>query len=96
MYVVTVLFKVKSENQDAFSELVRENARASLANEPACLRFDVCRDPAKPNAIFLYEIYEDKSSFTDHLKSAHFISFDRAVADMIISKEVDTYSEVWV
>ena len=31
-----------------FAAAIAENARASLAIEPGCHRFDVCRDPADP------------------------------------------------
>jgi len=42
VYVVTVAFEIRPEAAAAFLPLMLENARASLAKEPGCLRFDVC------------------------------------------------------
>ena len=91
MYVVTVAFEIRPEAAAAFLPLMLENARASLAEEPGCLRFDVCRDEAPddtpPVRIFLYEIYRDRDAFDAHLASAHFQSFDTATRSMVASKQ---------
>lgn len=95
MYVVTVAFEIRPEAAAAFLPLMLENARASLAEEPGCLRFDVCgeatADEAAPARIFLYEIYQDRSAFDAHLASAHFRSFDQATGPMVTSKQVDSW-----
>ncbi|MBO6508518.1 MAG: antibiotic biosynthesis monooxygenase [Roseibium sp.] len=94
MYAVTVLFKIKEGRQDEFLPLMIKNARLSLKDEPGCSRFDVCTDPARPDEVFLYEIYDDAAAFQVHLKTPHFLSFDKQVAGMIADKTVWTYSEV--
>lgn len=90
MYVVTVQFQIKPEHSRAFGSLMRDQARNSLALEPSCHRFDVCQLESDENAIFLYELYEDRTAFDLHLQSEHFSQFDVAVADMIVSKTVAT------
>lgn len=93
MYAVTVTFTLKEGRRDQFLPLMIENARASL-QEPACQQFDVCTDPAHPNTVFLYEIYDDPAGFQTHLKMPHFKSFDAQVADMIAAKTVGLFTEV--
>ena len=92
MYVVTVAFEIRPEAAAAFLPLMLENARTSLAEEPGCLRFDVCGDEtaegASPARIFLYEIYQDRGAFDAHLASAHFQRFDQATGPMVTSKHV--------
>ena len=91
MYVVTVEFVIKPEQMPAFMPLMVGNARASLEQEPGCRQFDVCVDPAKRNTVFLYEVYDDRAAFDEHLATAHFRSFDAAVKDMVAEKRVRTY-----
>jgi (4S)-4-hydroxy-5-phosphonooxypentane-2,3-dione isomerase len=94
MYVVTVLFHVRPEHFAAFLEQMHLNAAQSLKDEPGCRQFDVCYEPARPGEVFLYEIYDSQAAFQAHLKAPHFLSFDAAVADMVIDKRVSTFTEV--
>lgn len=88
MYVVTVGFDIQPARLAEFLPLMRENARASVENEPGCRQFDVCIDPARPASVFLYEVYDDRAAFEVHLASAHFRRFDAAVRDMVANKTV--------
>jgi quinol monooxygenase YgiN len=94
MYVVTVEFVLQPGSREAFLPLMLANASQSIKDEPDCLQFDVCRDPANGNRIFLYEVYSDRAGFDTHLASAHFRSFDASVADMIATKTVATFERV--
>lgn len=94
MFAVTVLFDIAPDRMAEFLPLMMRNAERSLREEAGCRRFDVCTDPARPHEVFLYEIYTDRAAFDAHLAAPHFLSFDRAVADMIRSKDVRTYAEV--
>lgn len=91
MYVVTVTFGIHAAHADAFLAAVQENARLSVENEPDCHRFDVAVGETGPETVFLYELYTDRAAFDAHLASAHFKSFDAAVADWVASKDVRTY-----
>lgn len=93
MFAVTVTFTPKPNKMDAFLQLVVENAQTSLDKESGCQQFDVCVDDAR-ETVFLYEIYDDKAAFDAHLESAHFKSFDAAVADLIAEKTVAVFTEV--
>ena len=87
-YAVWVEFDLSPQHVDAFRVAVLKNARASVASEPGCLRFDVL--DAQPGAprIFLYEIYADEAAFKAHLSTEHFKVFDRESAPWITRKVV--------
>lgn len=94
MFAVVVHFRLRPGTQSEFRELVRRNARASLSNEPGCHQFDVCVDDDRPDEVFLYELYTDRSAFDAHLTMEHFLKFDQTVAPMIVEKVVSTYRDV--
>lgn len=94
MYVITVDFTIHSEHLAAFMPLMLENARISRETEAGCCRFDVCRDPAQPEHVFLYEIYDDRTAFDAHLAAAHFKVFDSAARKMVAGKAVHAYELV--
>ncbi|MEM5584597.1 MULTISPECIES: putative quinol monooxygenase [unclassified Roseibium] len=94
MFAVTVMFKIRQGQADAFLPLMSENATISLKTEPGCRQFDVCSDPARPDEVFLYELYDDEAAFKTHLATPHFKSFDAAVTDMISGKTVLTFTKV--
>lgn len=94
MYVIAVDFTIHAEHLAAFMPLMLENARISREAESGCRRFDVCRDPARPERIFLYELYEDRAAFDAHLATAHFRAFDGAIRAMVASKAIHAYELV--
>lgn len=95
MFSVVVLFDIKPGAEAAFLDLIRQNASASVRDEPGCRQFDVCADPTRPAEVFLYEVYDDEAAFEVHKTTPHFISFDAASAPLIQSKQVHTYSQVF-
>ena len=88
MHVVTVEFRIESGQMERFLPLIQDNAKSSLADEPGCQVFDVCRDPAAPDAVFLYEVYDDEAAFQAHLASPHYASFDAAANALVADKQV--------
>lgn len=86
--VLLVEFRVKAEHVSAFDTAIRANAAASVANEPGCRLFDVCRSPSEPELFVLYEIYDDDAAVQAHLKAPHFLSFDAATAAWVVHKRV--------
>ena len=94
MIAVTVTFEIKEECLQEFMRLVIANAFTSKMVEEGCHQFDVCTKGDAPNEVFLYELYEDAAAFDLHLMSAHFKSFDQAVAHMIEEKHVQVFGEV--
>ncbi len=91
MFVVTVMFSIRPDAIDVFLPLMRAQAKTSVHLEPGCLQFDICRDPDRPNEVFLYEVYDDETSFQAHLDSPHFKAFDAQCAELVADKAVRTY-----
>lgn len=88
MYVVTVTFVIDPRKLDDFRRAVLVQASRSLCCEKSCRRFDVCQSPEEPNDWFLYEIYDDETSFLAHLETEHFRQFDREVTPCVRCKTV--------
>ena len=89
MFVITVDFEIKSEFVNEFRNRVLQQAKDSLNNEEKSITFDVCFDEKNINKVFLYEIYQDKDAFDYHLKSDHYLSFDKDVKSWVTKKIVN-------
>lgn len=94
MFAITVTFTVRAGQVDFFLPLVHQNARTSMTKEPGCIQFDVCYDKARPNMVFLYEVYDNEAAFQAHLASAHYAEFQKAVVDMVSHKDIHSYARV--
>ena len=92
MFVVTVLFELKTGARAAFLPAILANAQTSLSEEKACQRFDVCCDPNDETSVFLYEIYDDEAGFKAHLDRDHFKDFNAETASLVAAKTVRTFS----
>ena len=88
MQVLVVEFRIEAAFIDDFAVAIAHNARASLADEPGCRQFDVCRDPAEPALFFLYELYDDEPAVQAHLRAPHFVAMDAATRGWVLSKRV--------
>ena len=86
--VILVEFLVKPEFVERFGGLIATNAKASVAREPGCQRFDVLLGPEEPRRVWLYEIYDDEAAFEAHLKSQHFKAFAAATDGQIERRSV--------
>jgi len=88
-YVVTVDFGIAPENFEHFKQIMDENAKASVADEPGCREFNVFEDPKTPNHLLLFEVYNDDAAFQQHVNSPHFKHF-KEVSDPIITSRGGT------
>lgn len=85
--VILVEFKLDPDNLPRFLELVRANAKTSLAVEPGCRRFDVALEQgAGGPTVLLYEIYDNDAAFQAHLKLEHVTTF-LAVARTLVKSQ---------
>lgn len=87
-HVVLVQLSVAPERMDEFLPLMRANAAASLRDEAGCRQFDVSVVTDNSAAVLLYEVYDSAEAFAAHLRTRHFLEFDRATATMVLSKTV--------
>lgn len=94
MFVVTVEFFLYDAYAAAFRAAVVANARASLEIERGCRQFDVSAEAGAGHAIFLYEVYDDRTAFEAHLATAHYREFEARVAGWVERKIVRRYQRL--
>ena len=87
-FVITVDFELHPGAMRELLPLMVDNANKSRDLEPGCERFDVLLPKGSSDRVLLYEIYTDKAAFGEHLKAAHFLSFDSATRSLIKEKKV--------
>lgn len=87
-YVILVEFDVFPGMESRFEECILANARSSKDDEPGCRVFDVLYRPDAEFAFVLYEIYDDRAAFDEHVRSVHFARFDEAVKPLVRGKRV--------
>jgi autoinducer 2-degrading protein len=91
--VIFVSFTLKRGARDRFLALVKENAAASVREEPGCFRFDVLT-PMEGESVVLYEIYADAAAFDHHLTMPHLKSFDAATRDLVEARTIGRYAVI--
>jgi len=99
MYVVIVEVHVLAERVAQFLRLTRENHEGTRA-EPGNRRFDVLEQNDDPTRFVLYEVYEDETAFAAHQKTAHYLAWRDAVAELMAEprksrKLRSHFPEVW-
>ena len=95
MISLVVRLDVVPSREEEFLEAITRNAAATFADEPGCLRFDVCRSRADPHHFVLYEIYRDESALEAHRAAPHFAQWREAVARTVVSgSQVNTVTEL--
>ena len=94
MFVVTVTFEIKPGHEAGFLARVTRQAEDSLAREPDCLQFDVCRPAANQGTVFLYEVYSDEAAFQAHIETDHFKDFNQTVESWVAEKHLQTWQRV--
>jgi len=90
-FAIVVRFDLKPGTRPRFEALVRENAKASVRDEPGCRRFDVLSPRDVSDSVTLYEIYDDRAAFEAHLETVHFAAFNDGTADMIVGRELGEF-----
>ena len=81
MLALVVSIEVPAVSRDRFLAAIRAQAAASLAEEPGCLRFDVCAVEGDPGRFVLYEVYADEAAFAAHGETPHFARWRQAAED---------------
>ncbi|EJM96380.1 putative quinol monooxygenase [Herbaspirillum sp. YR522] len=90
MLIIAVTFNIRPESVGDFREAILKNAATSLADEEGCNLFDVCE--AADGIFYLYERYTNDDAFNIHLKSSHFLAFDKLVAPWVETKKIERYT----
>ena len=86
MHVINVIFEIEPEHVEAFSALVRQQAKNSMSREEGCHQFDVAQDKSDPTRFVLYELYTDENAFRMHRQTEHMAEFTSGIEGMVRSK----------
>ena len=87
-FALWVEFDLKPGRVEAFLEAARLDAEGSVGREPGCRRFDILRDPALPDRVYFYEVYDDEAAFERHREMAHFKTYFASTEPMVQAKRV--------
>lgn len=82
MRTITVQATIRQDQLEGFLTASIANARASVATEPGCRRFDIFRDGADPARVGFNETYDDDGAVEAHGESAHFAAWFAATDGM--------------
>ncbi|WP_420613844.1 putative quinol monooxygenase [Candidatus Spongiisocius sp.] len=83
MRIITVQATLRPDHLERFVAASVANARASVATEPGCRRFDLFHDDADPARVGFNEIYDDDDAVDAHGSSAHFETWLSATDGML-------------
>ena len=85
-FVVIAEFAVSPEHKQEFLELCAFDSRESEAKEPGCQSFAAHTVEESPEAVILYEVYEDRAAFDAHLATPHYATFAAGVERLGVAK----------
>lgn len=80
---LVVKIRMKDAHREAFLEQMWADAMGSEQHEPGCLMFNVVRDHADPNVLYLFEVYRDDEAVEAHKKAPHFLEWLEATKDWL-------------
>jgi quinol monooxygenase YgiN len=83
MYGALVRLVVKPGKRAEFLDLARWNAQVARESEPGTLRHDVWEVEAEPDAVYVYEVYEDEAAFERHIQNAPVRRFGQIMHDVV-------------
>ena len=78
-FVVLAEFGVPAEHKTEFLEICAFDASSSVQKEPGCRQFEAHTVEGAPDAVILYEVYDDRAAFDAHLRTPHYATFADAV-----------------
>lgn len=71
MYTALITFELQKGHRQAFIDACSENGKKSI-HEPGCYQFDLLEHHSDPDVFFLFEIYDNETSFKQHVQTPHF------------------------
>lgn len=86
-YVIIAEFEVTAEHKQEFLELCRFDSTSSVRDEPGCRQFDALTIDDAPDAVVLYEVYDDKAAFDAHKATPHYATFAEGVKRLQVTQK---------
>ena len=88
MPTICVDFDIDPASLEAFLQIKQKNASESLGNEVGFHQLNTLQAPQNPTKIFLYELYDDAAVFELHKQASHYLEFNHASSEMVMSKSL--------
>lgn len=85
MMVRIAEIEIHSQYFKEYTDILKEEASASVTKEPGVIAIFPMYEKEKPTAIRLIEIYANKAAYEAHLKTPHFVHYKTATLKMIKS-----------
>jgi quinol monooxygenase YgiN len=85
-YVVIAELAVVADHRAEFLELCKYDGTRSVADEAGCRQFDVVTTDETPEAVVLYEVYDDRAAFEAHLTMPHYKVFAEGVERLGVTR----------
>lgn len=82
--VLLIELTIAAGAMERFLALADEHARATLAEEPGCLQFDVVREDA--THVVIYEVFRDRAALEDHRACPQLSRFREQTRDLIVDR----------
>lgn len=86
LFVVLAEFSVPAEHKAEFLKLCAFDATSSVRDEPGCRQFEAHTVEDAPEAVILYEVYDDRAAFDAHLQTPHYATFADGVERLGVAK----------
>uniref|UniRef100_A0A7S4JE53 ABM domain-containing protein n=1 Tax=Odontella aurita TaxID=265563 RepID=A0A7S4JE53_9STRA len=78
-YCVNAKVSIVPERREEFLNIIKEDQKLTLANEPGSIQFVVGEDKESTNTFYLFEQYENEEAFGAHGKAPHYAPWDAFV-----------------
>jgi (4S)-4-hydroxy-5-phosphonooxypentane-2,3-dione isomerase len=88
LHVIHAPLPIQPDKVDAFIAAVRLDGLGSTHEEPGCLRFDVYQNIHKPDELYLYEVYVNKTAFEYHTRTPHIAKWRESVKDWYAGERI--------
>lgn len=82
MFSLFVTIRMQAEHMESVVKATLDIAKASVA-EPGCFRYDVLRDSDDPAILYLFEVFRDRESHSEHTETAHFNEWVKTAAHLL-------------
>ena len=91
-YVVIATLRAHPGKGDALLEAAKLHAETSLTAEAGCLQFDLIRDPADPDRVVFYEVFQDEDAFAAHQGSEHLKRWRARADELCADRQLNRFT----
>jgi autoinducer 2-degrading protein len=94
LYVNAVDIDVVPGQVENYLAALKENAAASVKEEPGCHVFEITVSQKDPNHVFIFEVYDSAAALDAHRQTDHFKKYATITKDMIAKRDARALSLV--